>query len=128
MVDIKTINYYLDKSYEENFDLSQLRKELENSNFNPDDIKEIIRLIDNDLQKRAVINSNINRAKEMIYIGVFLVFVGLGITLSTYIGLVKMGDSFLVVYGPFIGGISLILTGYTKMISSNERTFIKKEK
>jgi len=43
--------------------------------------------------------------------GAVLTFIGVGITLGTYTGLIDMGDSFLIVYGPFFGGISILFAG-----------------
>ena len=108
------IDYYIQKSYEPDFEIDQIRKELEAKGVDEEEIRVIVRLVDNDMQKRELNHSHTNRSKEYIAIGAFLTFAGLSITIGTYTGVIDMGNSFLLLYGPIIGGISLMLKGWTE--------------
>ena len=110
----KIIDHYLRKIQEENFDVYQVRKELEKSNVDEEEIKIIVRLVDNEVQRGATRKSKNESATPLIQIGIFLTVIGAGITIATYTGIIDMGNQFLVVYGPFLGGISLLVTGLAK--------------
>jgi hypothetical protein len=43
-----------------------------------------------------------------------LAVIGAGITIASYIGLIPMGNSFLITYGPFFGGLSILFSGMVK--------------
>lgn len=106
----KLINHYLEKLQEPGFEIDQIRKEL-NGKVPEEDIRAIVRVIDSSLQSKAFTKTTNTRASELIIAGAVLTIVGAGITIGTYTGLINMGDSFLIVYGPFFGGLSLLLTG-----------------
>ena len=106
------VDHYIAKSQKEGFEIDQIRKELEPQGVSEEDISAIVRLVDNEIQKRAINTSVGNKSKELMGIGAVLTAVGLGITIATYTGVIQMGNSFMLMYGPIIGGISLFLTGW----------------
>lgn len=105
------MDFYLEKSKEPNFELDQVRKELEKNDIADEEIKIIVKLVDSELQKRALIGSTNSKSNELMIAGAILTIVGAGITIGTYTGFLYMGNSFLIVYGPFFGGLSLLLGG-----------------
>ena len=107
----KLVDYYIRKSYEEGFEIDQIRKELAANNIEEDEIKVIVRLVDNELQNRDLSKSSNKKSSELVGVGAVLTLVGAFITIGTLIGFIPMGDSFLLVYGPFFGGLSILLAG-----------------
>jgi len=110
----KLVDYYIERSLEDNFEIDQIRKELELKNIDNEEIKVIVRLVDNEVQKRALNRSSNQKFNEMMYIGIVLMVVGVGLTLGTYTGIINMGNSFLIAYGPFFAGASLFITGLVR--------------
>lgn len=106
------VDHYLEKSKEPDFEIDLIRKELSSNNVDEEEIRAIVRVVDSDIQRRELTKSTRNKSKELIGIGALLTFVGVGITAGTYMGLIPSGNSFLIVYGPFIGGVSLMLGGW----------------
>lgn len=107
----KIFDYYLQKVNDKDFDLYDARKEMEKNNIEEDEIKVIIRLLDNQIQRRLVQSSHRDKSKEIIGIGAVLTFVGASITIGTYTGIFNTGDSFLIVFGPVVVGISILVGG-----------------
>lgn len=107
----KIVDYYLKKINDKDFDLYDARKEMEKNNLEEDEIKIIIRLIDNQIHRSLAQNSHRDKSREMVGIGVVLTFVGAMITIGTYTGILNTGDSFLIVYGPVVAGISIMVGG-----------------
>ena len=105
------VDYYIQKLEEEDFQIIQVRQELERNNVDDQEIKVIVSLVDRELQKRQVLKAKDRRSNEFLWLGAVLMFLGAGITLGTYMGLIDMGNSFLIVYGPFLSGLSTFVYG-----------------
>jgi hypothetical protein len=117
----KLIDYYLEKSLTDDFQIDQIRKELEAKNIEDEEIKVIVRLVDNEMQKKALTKSSNQKSNELVYIGLALTIIGVGITVGTYTGLINTGNSFIIAYGPFFAGVSILLTGLAKSNSSSKK-------
>lgn len=109
----KIVDYYLARAQEPDFEIDQIRKELEPQHISDEEIRIIVRIIDNEIHRKALTKSVSSKGNELVTAGSILTLVGGGITIGTYTGLLDMGDSFLLVYGPFFGGLSLLFTGLT---------------
>ena len=107
----KLVDYYIDKSKEPDFQINQIRKELEAKNIPDEEIKAIVRLVDNYIQMNHITKSSNKRANEFIIGGIFLALFGAVITIGTYTGLINTGNSFVIMYGPFFVGLSFIFGG-----------------
>lgn len=107
----RLIDYYIEKSQDSDFEINQIRKELELQKLPDEEIRIIVKLVDNAIQKKALAKSLDSEGNELIIAGAVLIIVGIGITIGTYSGLINMGESFLIVYGPFLGGFSMLLGG-----------------
>ncbi|MDQ3190079.1 MAG: hypothetical protein M3Q58_00640 [Bacteroidota bacterium] len=95
-------------------DFSEIRKTLESKELEENKIKIIIRSIDNLILKEEKTVSQNKKAKELIYIGLAVTLAGLFVTVGTYTGIINMGNSFLLAYGPVSGGIGILFTGLGK--------------
>lgn len=111
----KLIDYYLEKSHDNSFEIDQIRKELEAKNIPDEDIRAIVRVVDNDIQTRALVKTGNSYAKQMTIAGAVLTAMGASLTVLTYTGAIDMGNSFLVLYGPFFAGLSMMFGGLARM-------------
>jgi len=112
---VKIVDFYLEKIKLNQLDLYDARKEMEKNNVEEEEIKTIIRILDNELQKRMILEHENRTAKNIIAIGVVLTSIGAIFTIGTFTGIIPMGDnSFLLAYGPFLGGLSILFGGLAK--------------
>jgi len=106
------IDYYVEQK-QKGLDLSEIRKELKARNLDADKIKFIMREIDNRIlfkeqDKGFKVNTNGTKI-----IGLVLMFGGIFVTVVTFFGVVDLGGSYLIAYGPIISGFLLYLqSGY----------------
>ena len=116
-METKTINelieYFLIEK-RKGMGFNEIRKTLEEKKFEDDKIKIIIRNIDNQILREETIKSQNQKAKELIYIGLFITIAGLIVTIGTFTGIINMGNSFLLAYGPILGGLGVLFTGLGK--------------
>ena len=108
----RVVAFYLKKLEEKNFDISQVRRDLEKENYDENEIKVIVKLVDNEIQRKLFESANNSKLTDLIKLGVVLTLIGSAITIGTFLGLVSMGDSFLIAYGPIVAGVSLIVSGW----------------
>jgi hypothetical protein len=109
----KIVDFYLKKLDDKSFEISDVREDLERNNFEENEIKVIVQLVDNELQKKLLSISINKRANDLIYIGGIVALIGVLMTIGTYTGLIKMGSSFLIAFGPIIAGLTFLLIGIT---------------
>lgn len=106
------LNYCLEEA-KNGKDLDELRKELKQFELEDDDISQIIKYVDNKLINDALTGAHKSHKKEYYLIGWFLFVTGLFITIATYIGLINMGNSYIISFGPIIAGLALIVSNRT---------------
>jgi len=109
----KLVDYYLNKM-DDDFRISQVREDLERNHFDEEEIKIIVRLVDNALQRKLADKENNRKATELMVMGAVIAIVGAGITIGTYMAWIDMGNSYVILYGPFVGGLSLFAAGWAK--------------
>lgn len=122
----KIVDYYLQKLDDPNFEITQVRADLERNNFDEEQIRIIVRLVDNELQRRVLTSARSSRAVEWVWVGAILTALGAGITIATYVGIIDMGDSFMLVYGPFLGGLAILFAGLARKGASGNGLKIKR--
>lgn len=105
------VDYFFSKLDDKDFTISQVRQELENKNWDEEEIKVVVQLVDRELQGRLLAKSENSKSSDLVWIGSILTAIGAGITIGTYIGLINMGDHYLITYGPFLGGVSILFSG-----------------
>lgn len=110
----KLVDYFLAKIHDKDFEIYQVRQELEKHNIEEDEIKVIVKIVDNAHQRLSLTKAGNSKANELIWIGLVVTIVSAGVTIGTFLGIINMGNSFLIAYGPFLGGIALLFTGLAK--------------
>lgn len=117
----KIVAHYLQQIENPDFQIAQIRRDLEGNNFDEEEIRTIVRLVDSELQRRLLATTRKRKAGDLVYIGGILTAIGAGITIATYTGLIDMGDSFLIIYGPFLGGLSILFAALTQKSKGREK-------
>lgn len=110
----KIVDFYIAKLDEPNFEISSIRPELEKNDFEEEEIRTIVKLVDNEAQRRLFTKASNSKSKELIWVGAFLTIFGAIITIGSYTGLIDMGNSYLIAYGPFFGGLATLFVGLSK--------------
>ena len=115
--------YYLERK-QEGMSFSTIRIELEEKNISNNDIKFIIREIDDKLLTQISESSEKMKTNSQLVIGVFLFSGGMLASLGTYLGWINMGNYFIVAYGPIFVGLGMIVSskrGRTKIFERKNR-------
>tara|TARA_R110001583_G_scaffold47395_5_gene148451 strand:+ start:17461 stop:17877 length:417 start_codon:yes stop_codon:yes gene_type:complete len=107
--DISSIIDYYVVQKQKGLDFSEIRKELKAKNLEADKIKLIIREVDNRILFKAQNESFKVNSNGTKIIGLVLMFGGIFITVVTFFGIVDLGGSYLIAYGPIISGFLLYL-------------------
>lgn len=111
----KIIDFYLKKIRLDQFDFYAARQEMKKNNIEEEEIKAIMRILDNEIQKRVILEHQNRSAKNIMAVGIVLAAIGAVITIGTYTGIIPMGgNSFLLAYGPFLAGLSILFSGLAK--------------
>lgn len=110
----KIINYYLPKVNNTDFTIYDVRKELMKNGMEEDEIKIIVKQLDNAVQQKMLLEYNNKQADVITKVGLVITSLGLLYTLGTWFGFIPMGDSFLLAYGPVLGGLSITFTGIAR--------------
>ena len=110
----KILEQYLAKLDDKHFSIFDVRQELEKNKVEEEEIKVIMRLVDNELQRRTFSKSQGEKSKEIMWFGGVIFCLGLAITIGTFTGFIDMGNYFLVAYGPVLGGLSILMYGVGK--------------
>jgi hypothetical protein len=108
------IDHYIQRLSDKNFEIYDVRKELESNNVAEEEIKIIVRAVDTELQNRLMASRRKDHSADFIRIGAVLMFIGAAITITTYTGIVDTRNFFIIAYGPFFGGLSILLVGLVK--------------
>lgn len=111
----QTIDLYFEKINSGNMEFSDMRKRLEKGNIENSEITIVIRQVDTQLQRFALQKANNELGKNIMYGGLFLSLVGIGITVSTFIGILNLKDTIIFAYGPIGGGLIIASEGWSKM-------------
>lgn len=94
---------------------SDLHSILGKDGHSDEDIEIIIPRIDRDLQRIAANELERTKGKQMVFGGIGLMILGISITITSYLGIIDLGDRFVISYGPMLGGLGLALVGKMKM-------------
>lgn len=112
----KIIDFYLAKISDKSFEISDVRKDLERNNYPEDEIRVIVRLIDNEMQRRLDADLTNKKARDLTYFGAGVAILGLFITIATYTRLIDMGNRFIISFGPILGGLTIMFMGLARRI------------
>jgi membrane-bound ClpP family serine protease len=108
------IDHYIQRLSEKNFEIYDVRRELEQKKVDEEEIKIIVRAVDAELQARLLRSTNPDYTALFIRIGVILILIGLTLGLAIVAGIINTGVFFMFAYGSFFGGISVLLFGIFK--------------
>lgn len=105
MTRAEIIDHYLQKATERNFDISIIRKELEQAGVEDEEIKTIVRIVDNELQRNAIVGERETQLAHLTAVGAVVMIIGAAVTILTYTGVLGDGTSYFFAYGPLLGGL-----------------------
>lgn len=114
----KIVNFYLEKVSEKGFEISDVRKDLERNNFEEEEIRMIVRLVDEEMQAQLLTAANTNRATTLIYAGVVTILIGLVFVIGPSLRV----QSRVIDYSILVMGTGLLFTGLAKRQSPYKRS------
>ena len=118
---VKIVDYYLSKINDRNFNILQVRQEREKHCFPEEEIKVVVRLIDNAMHRKLAEKAATGKANLQVWLGGVVTLAGVVITVGTYTGLINMGNYFVLAYGPILGGLAIMVGGFGKGRERRER-------
>jgi hypothetical protein len=108
------IDHYIQRLSSKNFEIYDVRRELEQQKVDEEEIKIIVRAVDAELQARLLRTTNPDYTALFIRMGIILILIGLAFGLATAVGIINGGVFFIFTYGSFFGGVSILLIGMFK--------------
>ena len=108
------IDHYLQRLTDKGFEIYDVRRELEKKNIEEEEIKIIVRAVDDELQARLLKSASADYAGVFIRMGIILILIGIALGLIMVFGVVEPGDFFIFVYAAFFGGLSVLVIGLFK--------------
>lgn len=75
------VDHYIGKLSDPHFEIDQIRKELEGKDMPDEEIRVIVQLVDNELQKQLLAKSTGKRSNEFVVVGMITTIVSEGATL-----------------------------------------------
>ena len=102
------IDHYLERSHEPDFEITVVRKELEQQQTSEEDIREIVRIVDNEIQNRAISDPKRKMRNSLFWAGIFVSIVAIGLNISAWMGWMETKYPLFVLYGPLILGMGLM--------------------
>ncbi|WP_276369146.1 hypothetical protein [Chryseolinea sp. H1M3-3] len=118
----QTIDYYIQRLSDKNFQIYDVRRELEQQKVEEEEIKIIVRAVDDELHHRLLHGNAGKTATQFIRIGFIFAIIGLILTILALSGILQMGRLVILAYGPFFIGLSMVLVGYLKRKTSNPKS------
>jgi hypothetical protein len=121
MTDDELVNDFVSRIEKGQITFDKIRPTLEERGLDEPRIKKIVWSVDDEIQKPLLTKSNSSSLDQVILFGIVLLIIGAGLTLGSLSGLISSGDKYLIViaYGPFIGGLVLIVTGLRRKKKRN---------
>lgn len=110
MTTSELIGYFVDKVQSGEITFDKVRPELEQRGIAENEIKAIVRQVDDELQNQATSGSSYN---QLVIVGIAVTLVGVVITVASYAGFFSLTSSYVIVvaYGPVLAGIAMIFSG-----------------
>jgi hypothetical protein len=108
------IDHYLQRLNDKGFEIYDVRRELEEKNVEEEEIKIIVRAVDDELQARLLKSATADYTGVFIRMGIILILIGVVLGLIMVFGVVEPGDFFIFVYAAFFGGLSVLVIGLFK--------------
>lgn len=106
----KIIAFYLGKISNKQFEIDQVRKDLEKSGFDADEIGEIVKAIDYELQRRLLHPLKPKKVSRLSGIGVILSVLGVVVIFLSRMEVIHFGTHPLIDLIPLLAGLSLLFS------------------
>lgn len=104
-----TIDYYLTQEAE-TLEISKIRKELKDSGFKEEEIREVVQAVDDYILENLNNQAKVNFEISSKTIGIVLIFFGLTITMLSFFFAVQGKIPVIIItYGPIISGLFLYI-------------------
>ena len=92
-----------------------IRRELADSGIEEDDIKYIIRQLDNELIKKSKLSGSSSNAKRKMIIGGTIMFVGVALAVYTWVEQIREVNYYVLEFGALFIGYYFFRTGYMQI-------------
>lgn len=106
----KIIAFYLEKISSKQFEIDQVRKDLEKGGFGADEIGEIVKAIDNELQRRLLNPMRSKKVSRLSGIGVILSVLGVVVLFLSRMEVLQFGAHPLIDLIPLLAGLSFLFS------------------
>ncbi len=113
------IEFYINKLSEKGFEIYHVRRELESQNVDEQEIKFIVRAVDEELQKRLVMNAEKDQTTKFIRYGIILTAIGGVLLALSATRIIYFGENIYIGYVPFFIGLGMIVVGLLKKRKSD---------
>lgn len=90
---------------------SEIRNELTQRGVDEEGVRIVIRSIDNKILSGEYSKTANSKKSAFFWIGLVVFLLGLFLTLGTYTGVINTGNSYIVAFGPLLGGLFLMSSG-----------------
>ncbi len=117
------IDHYVQRLSDKKFQIYDVRLELEQQKVDEEEIKFIVRAVDEELQNRLLSAQSRDQSTMFVRLGIILMVVGTAITVAFVTDALKTKSFMFLTYGPFIIGVSMLLVGLFKRRNKNSRKF-----
>jgi hypothetical protein len=118
------VENFADEVARGNIAFDQVRKKLESEGVEEETIRKMVRMVDDEVQRRLLAQNKKFGSSQLIMAGLFLTGVGLIVTIGSLLGFFVLGKSIVIIaYGPFLGGLVILFAG----IRRKNRKKISKE-
>jgi hypothetical protein len=107
------VKYFVDQVDNGHITFDQVRKQLESEGLDELEIKNIVRLVDTELQNALLTKGKASGADQLILAGGVLTAIGLVVTIGSLLGLFTHGNTTVIAiaYGPLAGGVIILFIG-----------------
>ena len=121
MTDDELINDFVSRVAKDEITFDKIRPLLEERGIDEVRIKQIVRRVDDEIQKSLLTKSASTSVDQAISLGVVLFVIGAILTISSFAGLFSLGNSYMAIitYGSLIGGLVLIVGGMRRKKKKN---------
>jgi len=110
-----TINAFVTAIANGEMQFSDVRKKLEQYDLEEGEVTVVVRQVDNEIQRKALIKSKNESGQSLFLLGLVLCVLGLVTTIGTYTGLIDLGNYYVIAFGPILGGLGLVVKGRVEM-------------
>ena len=121
MTDDELINDFVSRVAKDEITFDKIRPLLEERGIDEVRIKQIVRRVDDEIQKSLLTKSASTSVDQAISLGVVLFVIGAILAISSFAGLFSLRNSYMAIitYGSLIGGLVLIVGGMRRKKKKN---------